>query len=251
MLKKSWDERRDLLIGKSKEEAIDLAVDHFIGIAKKAIQERGRFSVALSGGSTPKAIYQTLSRQKKHSLDWGKVLFFFSDERSVPLDHPDSNYHMAMEAGLKYLPIPKSHIFRMKAEQDIHTHAKAYEHLIDKHLGADLFDLVMLGVGEDGHTASLFPGTKALEERGHAVCANYIPQKKIWRMTLTFDCINNSSHIVLYVLGKEKKDIVRRILSPPSNCAPLPAERIGTNNNKSLWIIDLDSFLLLQNSYGT
>lgn len=237
----SWDERRDVFIGQTKEEAIEFAVHHFLQIAKKAIAEEGKFTVALSGGSTPKAMYELLCHKYKDQIDWSKVWLFWSDERSVPPTDPDSNYHMAMKAGFANVPIPKSHIFRMEAEKDIALKAEEYEKNIDKHLGPDLFDLVMLGMGEDGHTASLFPDTKGLQVQKKAVIANFIPQKNTWRMTLSFDCINNSSHICFYVLGSAKKEMVKRILNPPPKVPILPAELIGTESQKALWIMDLDA----------
>lgn len=241
MLNLQWDERREIVVPGNKEETIAFAAEHFARLAKEKIQKQGKFTVALSGGSTPKAIYQRLSEHYKSKVDWSKVYLFWSDERCVPPTDPESNYHMAMSAGLEKLGIPKHHIFRMETEGDLAKKAEEYERIIEKHVGPDLFDLVMLGMGEDGHTASLFPDTDALRVQGKAVSVHFVPQKHSWRMTLTFDCINNSSHIVFYVLGKSKKEMVQRILKPPSKGPILPAELVGTNQQKALWILDLEA----------
>src|SRR5262249_37810698 len=156
-----------------------------------------------------KAIFERLTKPPYSTrIDWSKVHLFWSDERAVPPDHPDSNYRMAMEAGLSKMDIPASQIHRMHAETAIEDNARLYEKTIQHVLKLNSFDLVMLGVGEDGHTASLFPDTEALhapEER--SVVANYLPDKKIWRMTFTFSCINRARHSVVYVLGASKKSI--------------------------------------------
>jgi 6-phosphogluconolactonase len=229
-----FDSRRQLFIGKNGEEAISFAADHWMHLARQAIQERGRFAVALSGGSTPKAIYQKLSL--RNDLDWTKVFLFWSDERAVFPEHIDSNYHMAIEFFKKH-PIPAHQIFRMKAETDIEHNAKDYEDKIWHYLGKHLFDLVMLGVGEDGHTASLFPNTHALTIEDRLVVANFIPEKKTHRMTFTFPCINQSRNIAIYALGSSKQEIVPKVLHAPIISA-YPASRIGTESAKALWVLD-------------
>lgn len=229
----SLDARRDYVIPGDTQKTIDFAVEHWIHSAERSIQQRGRFTVALSGGSTPKAIYEKLVQKK---LDWSKIWLFWSDERAALPNHPDSNYHMAMESFNK-VAIPPSQIFRMVAEKNIEREAKEYEEKIKYHLGSHLFDLVMLGVGEDGHTASLFPNTEALSIDDRLVAANYIPEKKIWRMTLTFPCINQSFHSAIYALGSSKQLIVAKVLKAPI-VSEFPASRIGTAEKKALWILD-------------
>lgn len=238
---KNWDARRDYIIPGNTEETILFAVEHWLHSAQRAIQQRGRFTVALSGGSTPKAIYQKLAQNPE--LDWSKVWLFWSDERAVPPDHPDSNYRMAMES-FSRLPIPQSQIFRMKAEKEIEKNALDYEEKLHHHLGKELFDLVMLGVGEDGHTASLFPNTPALTLENRLVAANPLPQKNTWRMTLTFPAINQSFHSTLYALGAPKHLIVPQVLNAAID-SPYPASRIGTPDRKALWILDSSAASLL------
>lgn len=229
-----YDQRRNLFIAKTEEEALQFATDHFVNTALKAILQRGKFTVALSGGSTPKAIYKKLAQVQ--DLDWSNIYLFWSDERSVPPNHPDSNFGSAMKF-FSLLPIPESQIFRMRAEFDIEKNALDYEDKIRHITGKHLFDLVMLGIGEDGHTASLFPNTNALSITDRLVVANHVPQKNTDRMTFTFSCINKSANIAVYALGKNKEEIVPKILKAPI-VSEYPASRIGTPQAPALWILD-------------
>jgi 6-phosphogluconolactonase len=245
---KSWDARRDLMIADTTEDAIAFAAEHWIHTAQRAIQQRGYFSVALSGGSTPKAIYQLIASKYPDALDWDRVYLFWSDERAVPPNHPDSNYKMAMDNGFQDLPISPAFTYRMRAEGNIEQAAKDYQELISRELGPRLFDLIMLGVGEDGHTASLFPGTSVLDEETKLVASVLLPETKTKRMTLTFPCIEKSSLAVIYALGKPKEAIVPIALNAAIR-SPFPVSRIGTPEHKALWILDKESARLLnQNS---
>lgn len=234
----TWDERRDIAHPGDKEHTFIFAVEHFVNCAKEAIKIHGHFAVALSGGSTPKKIFEMLaSSSYSNALDWNKVFLFWGDERTAPPTDPKSNFRMAMDAGLKSLSIPTAHIFRMEAEENIEENAKAYEKKIKEVLGPRPFDLIMLGMGEDGHTASLFPGTKALEEKTALVVANEVPQKNTWRMTLTYPCINRALNIVIYVLGAEKAPMVRSVFLE-NHEPPYPVSLIGTPQSKALWVLD-------------
>ena len=238
----SWDERRDIAHPGNQKQTLVFSIEHFLNCAKEAIKLHGHFAVALSGGSTPQVIFETLSKAPYSTeIDWTKVLLFWGDERSVAPTDPDSNFRMAIEAGLKNLPIPAAHIFRMEAEENIDENASSYERKIKQTLGSRPFDLVMLGMGADGHTASLFPGTKALEETKRWVVANYVPQKDTWRMTLTYPVINNAKNITIYVLGKNKRAMVRKIFLEKLD-PPYPVSLIGTPANKALWILDTDAY---------
>lgn len=233
------DERRDLICPGDRVQTLDFCVQHFVTTAQEAVASRGIFNVALSGGSTPKAIYAALSEPRfRQQLDWNKVHLYWSDERCVPPYHTDSNYHMAMEAGFSKLHLPPENIHRMQAEGDVEAGALAYEKLIQAQIPGAHFDLMTLGLGEDGHTASLFPHTHGLHAENRLVIGNYVPQKETWRMTLTFECINRARSIVLYVLGKEKAPILAQVLSPPYNPDELPAQRVGISTNKALYIVD-------------
>lgn len=241
---KQIDDTKSLIVPGSKKETILFCAYHFIMLAQENINNYGQFSVALSGGSTPKAIFSLItSSPYKEQIDWSKVFLFWSDERSVSPDDPDSNYHMAMHAGFNSVPIPKDHIFRMEAEQNIEQNAKKYENLIEEKLGSDLFDLVMLGMGDDGHTASLFPETEALNIEDRLVVSNHVPQKDTDRMTLTYPCINRSQNICIYVLGSNKQQMVKNILQEKQT---YPISKIGSSETKALWILDTDAALMLK-----
>ncbi len=228
-------ERCEIASLPSKEAAVMFAVAHFLETGKAAIEERGMFCVALSGGSTPKSMYEVLADPlvSKH-LDWERVLLFWSDERSVPSDHEDSNYNMAMSR-LADLPIKKEHIFPMHAASDLEVNAAAYESLIKEKAGGRL-DLTMLGMGPDGHTASLFPETKALMVTDKLVVPNYIPKLDTWRMTFTLPCINSSRNIAVYILGESKAEMAIDVLDGDTD---YPIKHVGTDKTPALWITDL------------
>jgi 6-phosphogluconolactonase len=236
---RSWDERRNLIVPGDDQITLIFCVEHFIALSKLAIQDHGAFFVALSGGSTPKAIFQRLSTPPyDQMIEWNKVHLFWSDERATPPDHSDSNYHMAMQAGLGRMPIPKEQIHRMRAEEQIEENALTYEQTLLATLKNHPFDLIMLGMGEDGHTASLFPHTKALTVENRLVVANFLPDKKIWRMTFTYPCINQASHIAIYVIGAAKKKMLAEVFFSPDQFEHLPIQKVGTPTHKALWIAD-------------
>ena len=243
----TWDETKNIVIPGDKEATITFCVKHFIYCAEKAIQTYGRFLVALSGGSTPKAIYDLLGSHYAKALDWKKVYLFWSDERNVPQNHMESNYHMAMSSGLSKLGIPSEHIFRMHGEGSIKEGAKLYEKTLLDVLQDDPFDLIMLGMGEDGHTASLFPDTEGLKEKSRKVIANYVPQKDTWRMTLTIPYINTASNVVFYVIGDTKKEALYKVFKA-SSPSQFPCTLIGNEKHPALWIIDKDAASLILES---
>ncbi len=212
------------------------AAEHFVTICRAAIQNHGFFTVALSGGSTPKALYEILCKPPYSlEIEWDKVHLFWSDERAVPPTHPESNYGMSMKAGFENMLIPPHHIHRMIAEDQIELNAKKYEEELRYIINGRTLDLVMLGMGEDGHTASLFPETKGLQAKNVYVIANYVPQKKAWRMTLTFEAINDAAHAVFYVMGASKAHMLSHVFTSPSH---LPCQKVGTEDHPSLWIVD-------------
>jgi 6-phosphogluconolactonase len=235
----SFDERRNIIIPGDDKQTITFCVEHIIMAYHESVSMHGLFSIALSGGSTPKAVFTELTSEKnKDRIDWNKVHIFWSDERSVGPEHPDSNYHMAMEHGFQKIAIPKNHIHRMQAEFAIKDNAKNYEEIIKDTLQNRPFDYVILGMGDDGHTASLFPHTAALQEESHLVVANYVPQKNTWRMTFTYPCINSARHIVFYVIGSNKKDKLLDVLTSKKDFIEYPSIKIGTKEHKALWIAD-------------
>ncbi len=232
----NWNEKTKIAIPGNAEETLKFCALHFIKAYQKAVQEKGSFQVALSGGSTPKALFSLLTKQPYSlEIDWSKVHLFWSDERSVGPENSESNYHMAMEAGFSLVNIPPVQIHRMIAEDSIEKNALDYENLLKKDVSLG-FDYLMLGMGEDGHTASLFPGTTGLHIADRWVIANYIPQKNTWRMTLTFTCINQAKNIVIYVLGKAKQEKTIEIFS--SKEALFPIQNVGSQEHPALWIMD-------------
>lgn len=244
---KAYDDRRDIAILENKEQAVEFTTKYFLQAADIALQDHNTFSVALSGGSTPKAVYGLLaSPPYKNQIDWTKILFFFSDERSVPPNHKDSNYLSALQSGLQNLPINKNAIFRMEAEEMPELKAKDYENLIEKKLNGAHLDLVMLGMGPDGHTASLFPKTHALHADERKVVANFIPQLNTWRMTFTFSLINSANHILVLALGKDKAEMVKAVLTQSIDSDEAPSINVGTPTHKALWILDKDSASAIQ-----
>lgn len=218
------------------QEAVSFAANHFIATARAAISARGQFIVALSGGNTPKAIFQELLTRQAE-VDWSRVLLFWSDERAVAPTDAESNYKMAMDAAFSHL-IPADHIFRMYAELDLEEEARKYEIIIKSRVKA--FDLVMLGMGDDGHTASLFPHTKALDITGRLVAANDVPQKRCRRMTLTYDGIAYSRLVVFYVFGKNKASMVKQVLQGSYDFHEYPSQRVH-----ALWLLDKSAASLL------
>lgn len=242
-----FDERRDIIIPGSYDETLELCVEQLIDLAQAAIQDHGYFCIAVSGGSTPNAIYKKLSLpENKQKIDWSKVLVFWSDERSVPPNDKESNFRMAMEAGLNALPLKPENIFRMIAESDIEHHALDYEKALKKHLYKECFDAVLLGMGEDGHTASLFPQTHGLHVQNRLVIGNFVPQKNTWRMSLTYACINAARTIIIYVLGKNKAPMVQRTLLGPYEPDLFPIQKVGTLQHRALWVLDQDAASLLE-----
>lgn len=209
-------------------EAVSLAAAELVVLAaNQAIEARGQFYIALSGGSTPKRLYQHLASDAyKQQIDWQKVHIYFGDERSVPPEHPESNYRMAREAFLDQLPIPEQQIHRIQGErEDLEKAAAEYAELLKAlptRNGLPQFDLILLGMGDDGHTASLFPGTVALTEKSKTVVAQTVPQLNTRRITLSYPLINNAHQVMLLVAGESKASRLEEVLvSAPEGCYPV------------------------------
>ncbi|MCB1113194.1 MAG: 6-phosphogluconolactonase [Chlamydiia bacterium] len=237
---KDIDDRRFIAVPGDEKETVAFAVERWVTEAKRAINQYGIFNCALSGGSTPKKIYQALLKHKKE-LDFSKVRLYFSDERCVPLNDPESNFHMAWNAGFKEL-VTRDQIFPVYDTGDPKEDAKRYNEKVD----GVVFDLIMLGMGDDGHTASLFPKTHALQAKGEDVVANFLPEKEVWRITFTFEAINNGRHINFYVMGKGKSETIKKIFLGPYDPTTFPSQAVGTPSNKALWILDQEAASLLQ-----
>ena len=236
------DSRRKKIVPGELNKSLKYAVEHFLATAQFFIEKEGSFHVALSGGNTPKTVYEGITSPTYRScIDWAKVNLYWSDERCVAPYDPSSNYRMAMEAGLSGVGIPAEQIHRMQAEGNVEEGAAAYNELLLKKLPKGRFHLVLLGVGEDGHTASLFPGTPALKATNRWVVANRIESKNMQRMTLTFDCINAAERIVFYAFGSGKATIVKKVLGRDVRRDEFPSAGVGTEKHPALWILDQDA----------
>lgn len=225
----------------SPEHLSHAAAERFCRIGQQAIRDRGRFTVALSGGSTPRGMHEELVRNFATQLSWKDVFFFWSDERHVPPTDPDSNYRMANETLLSKLPIPPDHIFRVPAEiPDAGEAARAYEQSMQAIFGLTTafprFDLILLGMGPDGHTASLFPGTTALDENKHWVVANWVAKFSTFRITFTYPVLNNAANVMFLVSGADKSTMVVRALKDP--VANLPCQGVKPEDGELMWFLD-------------
>ncbi len=222
------------------------AADLFILQAAAAVASRGRFCAALSGGSTPAALFQQLRTPATlRKIDWPRVHLFWGDERCVPADHPESNYQMARQTLLDYVPIPARNLHRIPAEVGAEAAAAAYEETLRTFFGVEswpLFDLMLLGLGEDGHTASLFPGSPALLEKDHwtaAVEHHTPPPPLVDRVSLTLPVINAARQAVFLVSGAGKAEILARVLHPlGAEDLCLPAQHVRLPEGQLTWLVD-------------
>jgi 6-phosphogluconolactonase len=220
----------------------DAAVQEFVNCAQQAIGSRGQFSVALSGGNTPRNVFSLLAAKYKDTLPWSKVHIFFGDERNVPPDDAESNYRMARESLLEKVPLPKSNVHRIRAELPAQQAASLYSEELRAFFKLSpnqwpRLDLIMLGLGDEGHTASLFPDSTALAEDRQLVVANWVEKFHTWRITFTFPVINYASQILFLVSGAAKAEIIRDIFDSSSKDV-YPAQRVRPIDGRLLWIVD-------------
>jgi 6-phosphogluconolactonase len=222
------------------------AAEEFVRLAKAAVAARGQFTVALSGGSTPKRLYQLLAEAPfRDQVAWDKVAFFWGDERSVPPDHNDSNYHMAFEAMLRKLPVAAEHIHRMEAERsDRDVAARDYESALARVFKSapggepPAFDLILLGMGPDGHTASLFPHTAAVKERSRWVVVNYVPKFSTDRVTFTAAVLNRAREVLFLIAGADKAAPLHQVLEGPANSDEYPSQLVKPSPGDLVFFLD-------------
>lgn len=233
------DERRQVFVAKTEEEAYDFCLNAFIEEAKKNIAAQACFSVALSGGNTPKPLYERLTQSSSALLvNWSFLHVFLTDERCVPSDSPESNYRMLMEY-FSCTPLNQAKVYRPMADsQDLDAAACAYEKSAKKAVKKGRFDMVLLGVGDDGHTASLFPNTAALKEQKRLFVPNHVPQKDCWRMTMTFAAIEQARSLYALVLGKSKSQMLKSVLFGSFSPDEFPSQRLGTPACPVCYVID-------------
>ena len=221
------------------------AAEEFIKSANAAAKASGSFSICLAGGSTPKALYALLvSDPLRGQLPWDKMQLFFGDERHVEPTHPDSNFRMATETLISKAPLKPEQVHRIKAENpDTEQAALEYEQVLRSHFhlassDAPRFDLVLLGMGNEGHTLSLFPGTKALRDNGGLVVRNWVGKLFAERVTLTAPAVNNAALVIFMVAGADKALALKAVLEGPYEPEQLPAQLINPRNGRLLWLVD-------------
>jgi 6-phosphogluconolactonase len=230
-------ERGELVILEDPLKVAHAAAEQFVRAARAVLADRRRFSVALAGGSTPRATYEILAQQMAARVDWGAVEVFFGDERCVPPDDKDSNYRMAREALLDHVPLGADRVHRMLGERPPEEAAASYAEVLTRVLGAEArLDLIMLGMGPDGHTASLFPGTAALEERAKKVVANHVAKLDTWRLTLSAPEINLGHEVLIVTCGDEKADALAQVFHAPQGTVPI--QLVRPLSGQVTWLVD-------------
>ena len=220
---------------------------HFVEGIREAVETRGVARIAISGGSSPKPVFELLADKAepfRQAIPWDRLRLFWVDERCVPPDHPDSNYGAARDLLLSKVPLKPEHVVRIEGELDPEEAAAKYESAIRGHFrleGAEvpIFDMVQLGMGDDGHTASLFPHTEALQEMMRVAVANHVPQQKqSWRVTLTWPVINAGRDVFFLIDGAKKADPVGRVLTGAYDPETLPSQLIQPQNGRLLFLLD-------------
>jgi len=233
----------------SLETLNEFAAEEFIALAKEAIEERGQFTVALSGGSTPKSFYQLLASEKfRDKINWKAVFFFFGDERNVPSESEESNFRMANETLFVPLKTDEDKIYRW--ETDFETADKVAEEYGERvrffFRDFPKFDLILLGMGADGHTASLFPFTDALKETDEIAVSNFVEKLDTTRLTVTFPVINKARNVIFLIKGADKAETLKTVLEGDFQPEKFPAQNVKPADGKLFWLVDDEAAALLQ-----
>ena len=239
-------DHRTVLVAKDAPEALRLAMEKVASIGCEAVDQRGDFTLALAGGTTPQPLYQLLAQPLAgESVPWQQTEVFFGDERDVSADHPDSNYRMAQQTLLGQVPILLENVHPMPGDAtDLDLAAEQYAQCIAELVppgagGLPAFDLILLGMGGDGHTASLFPNSAALDEAEKLVVVQFVPVLSRQRMTFTFPLINAARHVLFLITGMDKADVIERVLSDDEAIASqLPAGRVRPTDGELIFILD-------------
>lgn len=235
------------------EQLANAAAELFVKIAAESIGARGCFRVVLSGGSTPRRVFELLATEVfSKRVDWDRVDIFWGDERYVPAEDRDSNYRMTHEALLSHVPAPAANVHRVPTNiSPPHAAAEAYENNIWRRFGDSFsmpqFDLIYLGLGANGHTASLFPRSQALQERGRLVLADFVPEVDQWRISMSVPLLNHGRTVAFLIAGEEKKQVLREVLLGPHDPERLPAQLIAPEG-KLLWLVDAAAAALVPGS---
>lgn len=226
------------------QELFQAAAEEIIRAANEAVALRGRFTIALSGGSTPKGLYTLIAANAGSSLPWDRIFVFWSDERHVPPDDADSNYRMAKETLLSKVPIPEANIFPVPAENpDAAAAAEEYDKTLRRFFTVPSgefprFDVILLGLGPDGHTASLFPESGALQEKSRLVVANWVEKLKTFRITFTLPVLNAARCVAFLVSGTDKAPVLREVLQGSAPDEKYPAKLVQPSDGKLIWFVD-------------
>ena len=237
-------------IYKDTSELLSGLAAFFVKSAREAIESHGQFNVALSGGNSPKKLYELLASPAfRQQVAWDKVYFFFGDERYVPADDPENNARMAREAMFGPLHIPDAQIFQVDTTLPPEQAAAAYAQRLNAHFNGSpvQFDLILLGLGDDAHTASLFPGTPVLQEREAGVKAVFLESKQVYRITLTAPLINQAKAVAFLVYGAAKANAVQQVLEGERNIAKYPAQLVQPQQGDVHWFLDEAAASLLRN----
>lgn len=237
------DPNANILICEDGKNASQEAAERFACAAVRAVAKRGVFYVAISGGNSPRGMFELLAgREFEDLVPWARTELFFTDERCVPPESDESNYKMAFGLLLSTVPIPEANIHRMHGEDPPDVAAEAYEEELLRVMGpSPRFDLIVLGMGADTHTASLFPGTAALEETGRHVVANYVEKLNTHRLTLTLPVINHAEQVVVLTFGPDKADALAQALHGPVDTNLHPIQAVRPTSGHLLWIVDREA----------
>ena len=237
----------NLIIAEIPQKLAQDAARLFQDLAEKYTREEGRFMVALSGGTTPQAMYQVL--RETPSIDWSNIYIFLSDERFVPSSDPESNFASLHSSLLKHIPIPENNVFPYQTHNlSFEESARQYAYNLQKVFDHQepQFDLILLGIGSDGHTASLFPNLyKPRENEGLILAVQHAPKPPVIRLSFSMKLINNAHNVVVLVTGKEKAPVVKEILKNPDSKNRLPAAMIQPKSNNLFWFLDREATSLL------
>jgi len=232
----------------NKEKLVAATTGRIADCIEQAIQQNGLCNMALSGGNTPGGIFSLLaSIPYRDRLDWSRLHFFWGDERMVLPEHQDSNFRLVQETLLEHIKIPHENVHRMRGEIAPEEAAAEYAEMLHDHFkeSPPCFDLMLLGLGEDGHTASLFPGTDAVEECEKHVVAVFVPKLDAWRVTLTLPVLNAARNILFLVSGKSKSEMVQRIMSNKQPDKEIPATMVNPQNGEIHWMLDSEAMVLI------
>ena len=240
--------KKNIHLYSNKDKLVAATTEHVVNSIGQAIEKNGLCNIALAGGNTPGGVYSMLATiPYRDRVNWNRLHLFWGDERVVPPEHQDSNFRMVQETLLDHIKIQEENVHRIRGEIAPELSAEEYAELLDVHFKTDLphFDLILLGLGEDGHTASLFPGTDAVEECEKHTVAVFVPKLNTWRVTLTLPVINAAREILFLVSGRSKSEIVQHIMSIKQPAKELPATMINPQNGELHWMLDSEAMVLI------